>query len=121
MILPVAQPATRPTMIHQSIAIACLLQRREFCALKCGHVKSSAESRGRSENHCPCGLVRAASRNGGASRDRTDDLIVANDALSQLSYSPTVASGLQGETQINLSRLPPGHHTVSPGGRGWAR
>jgi hypothetical protein len=27
--------------------------------------------------------------NGGASRDRTDDLIVANDALSQLSYSPT--------------------------------
>ncbi len=30
---------------------------------------------------------------GGASRDRTDDLIVANDALSQLSYSPTL-SGL---------------------------
>jgi hypothetical protein len=28
---------------------------------------------------------------GGASRDRTDDLIVANDALSQLSYSPTCA------------------------------
>ena len=28
---------------------------------------------------------------GGASRDRTDDLIVANDALSQLSYSPTAA------------------------------
>jgi hypothetical protein len=27
---------------------------------------------------------------GGASRARTDDLIVANDALSQLSYSPTV-------------------------------
>ena len=25
---------------------------------------------------------------GGASQDRTDDLIVANDALSQLSYSP---------------------------------
>ena len=29
-------------------------------------------------------------KNGGASRDRTDDLIVANDALSQLSYSPTI-------------------------------
>jgi hypothetical protein len=28
---------------------------------------------------------------GGASRDRTDDLIVANDALSQLSYSPTLS------------------------------
>ena len=30
-------------------------------------------------------------RNGGASRARTDDLIVANDALSQLSYSPARA------------------------------
>jgi hypothetical protein len=29
-------------------------------------------------------------KNGGASRDRTDDLIVANDALSQLSYSPVL-------------------------------
>lgn len=27
--------------------------------------------------------------NGGANEDRTRDLIVANDALSQLSYSPT--------------------------------
>ncbi len=27
---------------------------------------------------------------GGASRARTDDLIVANDALSQLSYSPVI-------------------------------
>src|SRR6185437_12140105 len=32
----------------------------------------------------------SGSWNGGASRDRTDDLIVANDALSQLSYSPTL-------------------------------
>ena len=31
---------------------------------------------------------------GGASRDRTDDLIVANDALSQLSYSPEITVGL---------------------------
>ena len=30
---------------------------------------------------------------GGASRDRTDDLIVANDALSQLSYSPVQVGG----------------------------
>ena len=39
-------------------------------------------------------LAAVSARNGkieygGASRDRTDDLIVANDALSQLSYSPT--------------------------------
>ena len=29
---------------------------------------------------------------GGASRARTDDLLVANEALSQLSYSPTLIS-----------------------------
>ena len=40
-------------------------------------------------------------KNGGASRDRTDGLVVANDALSQLSYSPisgterTILSGLR--------------------------
>ena len=34
--------------------------------------------------------VQLVEKIGGASRDRTDDLIVANDALSQLSYSPTV-------------------------------
>jgi hypothetical protein len=32
-------------------------------------------------------------KHGGASRDRTDDLIVANDALSQLSYSPSCVTG----------------------------
>jgi hypothetical protein len=32
---------------------------------------------------------QAIEKIGGASRARTDDLIVANDALSQLSYSPT--------------------------------
>ena len=36
-----------------------------------------------------CSAPMLVARNGGASRDRTDDLIVANDALSQLSYSPT--------------------------------
>ena len=36
---------------------------------------------------------------GGASRARTDDLVVANDALSQLSYSPTT----EGDTLVSLS------------------
>ncbi len=36
------------------------------------------------------GLIGMCNKDfGGAGRDRTDDLIVANDALSQLSYSPT--------------------------------
>src|SRR5260370_11630920 len=37
-------------------------------------------------NDCNC--RQPVEKIGGASRDRTDDLIVANDALSQLSYSP---------------------------------
>jgi hypothetical protein len=38
-----------------------------------------------------CSSRQVVEKFGGASRDRTDDLIVANDALSQLSYSPTRA------------------------------
>ena len=45
---------------------------------------------------------------GGASRARTDDLIVANDALSQLSYSPK--HGLNGSTI--LAALPNPHQTL---------
>jgi hypothetical protein len=36
----------------------------------------------------PDRIPQVLGKYGGASRDRTDDLIVANDALSQLSYSP---------------------------------
>jgi hypothetical protein len=32
---------------------------------------------------------------GGAERDRTADLLVANEALSQLSYSPTTSISYQ--------------------------
>jgi hypothetical protein len=35
---------------------------------------------------------------GGARRDRTADLIIANDALSQLSYGP-VPAALEGSSQ----------------------
>jgi hypothetical protein len=49
--------------------------------------------RGTGEVQLAAGKTRQAlfrdSYNGGASRDRTDGLVVANDALSQLSYSPT--------------------------------
>ena len=33
-------------------------------------------------------MSRRVARSGGASRDRTDDLLVANQTLSQLSYGP---------------------------------
>jgi hypothetical protein len=44
-------------------------------------------------------LTPRRSQFGGASRARTDDLVVANDALSQLSYSPTET----GDTLLSLS------------------
>jgi hypothetical protein len=37
----------------------------------------------------------ALAKTGGADRDRTDDLVIANDALFQLSYSPI--RGKEGE------------------------
>src|ERR1035441_11020800 len=50
---------------------------------------------------------------GGASRDRTDDLIVANDALSQLSYSPTRV-GNKGSAGDHETRSRP-HYTKNTG------
>jgi hypothetical protein len=54
---------------------------------------------------------------GGASRDRTDDLIVANDALSQLSYSPLCGLGWStAEVFYQRSRI--GTNRIGPGGPG---
>jgi hypothetical protein len=45
---------------------------------------------------------------GGADRDRTGGLLVANQALSQLSYSPTITvSMLQGFNASKLKTLKP--------------
>ena len=46
----------------------------------------------------------------GASRDRTDDLLVANQALSQLSYSPSFKRGL---SQVGLRGLEPRTSSLS--------
>ena len=43
---------------------------------------------------------------GGRDRDRTGDLIVANDALSQLSYSPTSRNLLN--VSRGLAKIPTG-------------
>ena len=42
---------------------------------------------------------------GGAGRDRTGDLLVANEALSQLSYSPTDISILAAENNSRKQGL----------------
>ncbi len=44
----------------------------------------------------PCGPQRAAGPPGGARRDRTDDLLLAKQALSQLSYGP-----FRSDTRLN--------------------
>jgi hypothetical protein len=41
---------------------------------------------------------RAGGKAGGASRDRTGDLLVANQALSQLSYGPLLNAGGSGRS-----------------------
>ena len=43
----------------------------------------------REDNRQIEGVDSKGRRFGGAGRDRTDDLLIANEALSQLSYSPT--------------------------------
>jgi hypothetical protein len=40
------------------------------------------------ESQPQAGLLRIPLRDGGADRDRTDDILLAKQALSQLSYSP---------------------------------
>jgi hypothetical protein len=42
---------------------------------------------------------------GGARRDRTDDLMLAKHALSQLSYGPIGTPELEGMTMVGLGRL----------------
>ena len=49
-------------------------------------VKEQARRRVRADKTLDCRLLGA--RSGGANRDRTDDLLLAKQALSQLSYGP---------------------------------
>jgi hypothetical protein len=42
---------------------------------------------------------------GGADRDRTDDLLIANEALSQLSYSPTEGARIVAPGPVGPARV----------------
>src|SRR5918997_7042903 len=44
----------------------------------------------------------------GAEGDRTPDLLIANEALSQLSYSPDLASGSAEKDEKNIGKRQPG-------------
>ena len=68
-------------------------QRRRFTMgiLRAVRVPQDLRGAGSFEFHCLEGEAQLQRRNrGGRGGDRTPGLIVANDALSQLSYTPTV-------------------------------
>ena len=50
-----------------------------------------------------CDLFLRSNEPGGARRDRTDDLMLAKHALSQLSYGPTFAPYDVGEEPLEMS------------------
>ena len=67
---------------------------------------------------------------GGAERDRTDDLLLAKQALSQLSYSPPLQDKLPPDSSFTTARLlapapypglalPAGALLSPDGGSGW--
>ena len=67
--------AVRPRLVHARFTYTAALQsKRCFIGVNA--------SRAREVNQ------RLAAKAGGAERDRTADLLIANEALSQLSYSP---------------------------------
>ena len=83
--------------IMKNRAIACGIQLGSISSLRCQKSRSShpvgsrckAMFRGRSD--WPCFFQQAIvsiKPSGGARRDRTDDLMLAKHALSQLSYGP---------------------------------
>ncbi len=43
---------------------------------------------------------------GGARRDRTDDLLLAKQALSQLSYGPLQGTGIRGRKSAKAGKRP---------------
>ena len=61
-------------------------------------VRPQTKGRGRTNKQCDRGW-RNQTKFGGARRDRTDDLLLAKQALSQLSYGPFKPAGLEGFPQ----------------------
>ena len=53
--------------------------------------------------------------NGGGERDRTDDILLAKQALSQLSYTPISQHTAREHARAHTP------HIVKPGGSGWIR
>src|SRR5438477_5156691 len=61
--------------------------------MACRAVARGAEARLRPLGSGAAALLASRAKAGGAERDRTADLLIANEALSQLSYSPSAGVG----------------------------
>jgi hypothetical protein len=73
---------------------------RPACSTTLRHPAAARQSPARPPGSSPRRLRRHARRPGGARRDRTDDLLLAKQALSQLSYGP-----VRPPTMVGLGRL----------------
>jgi hypothetical protein len=54
------------------------------------------------------------SQTGGARRDRTDDLLLAKQALSQLSYGPVQAAGTRGQAWMRRPKVENSRNSWAP-------
>src|SRR5262245_38050023 len=73
------------------------------------------------ENRCLSGSgtrvlfdIGRFARSGGARRDRTDDLLLAKQALSQLSYGPVQATGTRGQVWMRRPEVESASKLVGP-------
>ena len=72
---------------------------RSASRMRSGHPKRPAKRQTGSTTYGSptrmlCGHPKREARSGGARRDRTDDILLAKQALSQLSYGPIQVSGV---------------------------
>ena len=81
-----SRPATEEPDVSSSVTSHSLLHHSiNKTQRKCHHFSAA------NRNFMPstrCGSLVTRHRNGGGERDRTDDLLLAKQALSQLSYTP---------------------------------
>ena len=94
----------------------CCMIDSSFCVVGPDGIEpSTSPLSGVRSSHLSYGPGRNPTNSGGAGRDRTGDLLNANQALSQLSYSPLFLAGasLRGAAKINQSR-PVGYRDQRP-------
>jgi hypothetical protein len=76
-----------------------------LCFFQIVKERNSPGSKARRQNTLPCSRAWVPLWRGGGERDRTDDLLLAKQALSQLSYTPRPA--WESETLVGLVGFEP--------------